>query len=286
MKILTLLLLFPLISFAAFNELDQYPEDRPYTEADQGMRPYRSLSLYNSGVFTLTFDDGPDQIKTPKILDILKRYEVKATFFVLTKLVNTKTFPLIKRMLDEGHIVASHGPSHDRSGNLSKEEWKRQTKQSFLDLAQWYKKAGHEFTKHYYRFPYGSYGTRSDYHHIDALKEVSSELMGDNCIHMVFWDVDTSDWVPGMTPKEVAGNIAAWNEGGTYIGFKKQGNGYVKVPYEIKNPIGGGVILQHDVQTPSINGLEIFLKYAQSKNLLLARLDEVEEFRITRNCEL
>lgn len=286
MKILFLLLLFPLTTFSAFDELEHYPEDRPYTEADRGMGPYRSLSMYKTGNFTLTFDDGPDPIKTPQVLDILKRNNVKATFFVLTKLVNEKTFPLVKRMLDEGHIVASHGPTHDRSGDLTKEEWKRQTKQSFMDLAKWYKKAGHEFTKHYYRFPYGSYGTQKGYHHIEALKEVSRELMGENCIHMVFWDIDTSDWVPGMTPQEVAGNIIAWNEGGTYIDFKKQGSGYVKVPTTVKNPIGGGVVLQHDVQTPSIKGLELFIKYAQNNNLVLPRLDEIEEYQITKNCKL
>ncbi|MCM2351239.1 MAG: polysaccharide deacetylase family protein [Bacteriovoracaceae bacterium] len=286
MRIFIFLLFVSFNAFATFAGWDQYPEDRTYTQADRGMRPYRAVSLYKSGTFTLTFDDGPDQLKTPKVLDILKKYDVKATFFVLTNLINSKTFPLIKRMLDEGHIVASHGPSHDRSGDLSKDEWKRQTKLSFLELAKWYKLAGHEFSRHYYRFPYGSYGTRNDYHHINALKEVSHELMGENCIHMVFWDVDTSDWVPGMTPAEVAQNIIAWNEGGTYIDFKREGNTYVKVPMEVNDPIGGGVVLQHDVQTPSIEGLDIFLKYVQERNIHTPRLDEVEEFKITKNCRL
>lgn len=286
MKKYLLALFFCLNAYAGITSVDQYPEDRYYDENDRGMRPYRSLSLYKTGSFTLTFDDGPDLVKTPKFLDILKKHQVKGTFFVLTKKINAQTFPLIKRMLDEGHLVASHGPSHDRSGALTKEEWKRQTKESFLELAKWYRLAGHVFDKHYYRFPYGSYGDRTDYHHINALKEVSQELMGDNCIHMAFWDIDTSDWVPGMTGTEVAQNIIAWNEGGTYIGFKKQGSGYVKVPQQIKNPIGGGVILQHDVQTPSIAGLELFLKYAQEQNLDLPRLDEVEEFRITKSCVL
>lgn len=282
--LISLLLSFPV--FASIYELEQYPEDRTYTSADRGMRPYRALSLYKTGSFTLTFDDGPDVSRTPRILDILKKYSVKGTFFVLTDHINENNFHLIKRMLDEGHLVASHGPGHDRSGDLSKEEWKRQTKKSFLDLARWYKKAGHEFTKHYYRFPYGDYGTRADYHHINALKEVSQDLMGDNCIHMAFWDVDTSDWVPGMTPAEVAQNIIAFNEGGTYIGFKRQGSRYVKVPMELKNPTAGGVVLQHDVQEPSVGGLEIFLKYAQERGVRLPRLDEVEEFLITKNCKL
>lgn len=286
MKILFLSFLVSISASAGFLQIDQYPEDRVYTSSDRGLRPYLALSLYKSGTFTLTFDDGPDLVKTPILLDTLKKYDVKATFFVLTNSINNNNFYLIKRMLDEGHIVASHGPSHDRAADLTKDLWKAQTKKSFLDLARWYKLAGHEFTKHYYRFPYGDYGTRRDYHSINALKEVSQELMGDNCIHMAFWDVDTADWVPGMTSQEIAQNIIANYEGGRYIDFKKQGNTYIKVPLNMANPIGGGVVLQHDVHQASVNAVEIFIKYAQSKNLNIVRLDEVEEFRITKNCKL
>jgi peptidoglycan/xylan/chitin deacetylase (PgdA/CDA1 family) len=250
------------------------------------LRPYRSLSLYKTGTFTLTFDDGPHPTRTPRILDILKIRQIKATFFVLTSKINNETFPIIKRMLDEGHVVASHGPSHDRSGDLTLEEWKRQTKQSFIDLSKWYKLAGHEFNKFYYRFPFGDYGTRNDYHHINALREVSQELMGDNCIHMAFWDVDTSDWVPGMTGKEISQNIISHNEGGTYIDFKKVGATYVKNPIQLKNPPAGGVILQHDIHEASVMGLDLFLEYADSRGLGLPRIDEIEEFRITKNCIL
>lgn len=271
---------------ASVLEVDQYPEDRLYTSADRGLRPYRALSVYKTGVFSLTFDDGPHIERTPKILDVLKSRNIKATFFVLTSKINNLTFPIVKRMLDEGHIVASHGPTHDRSGALTKEQWKDQTTQSFLDLARWYKMAGHEFNKFYYRFPYGDYGTRDDYHHINALKEVSNDLMGDNCIHMAFWDVDTSDWVPGMTGEEVSQNIIAHNEGGTYIDFKKVGDRFVKNPIQLKNPPSGGVILQHDVQEPSILGLDLFLDYADEKGLQILRLDEVEEFKVTKNCSL
>jgi peptidoglycan/xylan/chitin deacetylase (PgdA/CDA1 family) len=285
MKILILLLLTT-SAFANIFDFDQYPEDRDYTSADRGMKPYRALSLYKSGTFVLTFDDGPHPLRTPIVLDTLKAHNVKATFFVLTNNINDANFYLIKRMLDEGHIVASHGPTHDRSGALSREEWKRQTKQSFIDLAKWYKLAGHEFTKFYYRFPYGDYGTRSDYHHINVLKEISQELMGDNCIHMAFWDVDSSDWVPGMTPAEVAQNLIANYEGGTYIDFKKEGNTYVKVPVQLKNPPGGGVILQHDIQDPSVKGIDLFLQYAEARGLHIPRMDEVEEFKITKNCKL
>ena len=285
-NLIFILLCLSLNSYASILELDQYPEDRNYTAADRGMMPYRALSLYKTGTFTLTFDDGPHPTRTAKILDVLKKHDIKATFFILTSLLNDSNAHIIKRMLDEGHIVASHGYTHDRSDDLTKDQWKAKVKRSFQDLAKYYHMAGYEMTKFYYRFPYGAYGTRKDYHSINALKEVSQELLGDNCIHMVFWDVDTADWVPGMTSDEVSQNIIAHNEGGKFIDFKKVGSTYVKNPVTIKNPPAGGVVLQHDVHEVNIEATDKFLTYAKERLLDIVPLDSVEEFKITKNCKL
>lgn len=62
-------------------------------------------------IVALSFDDGPHPQYTPKILDILKRYNVKAAFFVVGK--NGEQYPeIVKRMVDEGHIVGNHTYSH------------------------------------------------------------------------------------------------------------------------------------------------------------------------------
>lgn len=65
------------------------------------------------GVIYLTFDDGPTTSITPKILDILKEKNVKATFFILN--YNSNTENLVKREISEGHTVGIHGYSHDYS---------------------------------------------------------------------------------------------------------------------------------------------------------------------------
>lgn len=63
------------------------------------------------GTVTLTFDDGPSPVYTPQVLAILKKYHVKATFFVMGWAV--KKYPdLIRQMITEGHAVASHTNSH------------------------------------------------------------------------------------------------------------------------------------------------------------------------------
>jgi peptidoglycan/xylan/chitin deacetylase (PgdA/CDA1 family) len=59
----------------------------------------------------LTFDDGPQDIYTPQILDILKKYGVKATFFLIGK--NVEAFPdVAKRIAQEGHCIGNHTYSH------------------------------------------------------------------------------------------------------------------------------------------------------------------------------
>ena len=60
----------------------------------------------------LTFDDGPHYKYTEEILDILKKYDVRATFFTVG--TNVERFPeLVQRELSEGHEVANHTYSHD-----------------------------------------------------------------------------------------------------------------------------------------------------------------------------
>jgi len=55
----------------------------------------------------LTFDEGYEAGYTPKILEVLKQNEVKATFFITAHFLNTQEV-LVKQMIDEGHIVGNH----------------------------------------------------------------------------------------------------------------------------------------------------------------------------------
>jgi cellulose synthase/poly-beta-1,6-N-acetylglucosamine synthase-like glycosyltransferase/peptidoglycan/xylan/chitin deacetylase (PgdA/CDA1 family)/spore germination protein YaaH len=69
------------------------------------------------GKIALTFDDGPDPVWTPKILDILKAENVKATFFVLGE--NGQENPgLLKRIVDEGHTIGNHSFTHPNLGEV------------------------------------------------------------------------------------------------------------------------------------------------------------------------
>lgn len=60
----------------------------------------------------LTFDDGPTENITPQILDTLRRYNVKATFFQIGSLIKTNP-DMARRVYDEGHLIANHSDGHN-----------------------------------------------------------------------------------------------------------------------------------------------------------------------------
>ncbi|BDG34314.1 polysaccharide deacetylase family protein [Saccharococcus caldoxylosilyticus] len=72
-------------------------------------RIYREGASENN--IALTFDDGPDPYYTPKLLDLLKKHQVKATFFVVGN--KAKQYPdIVRRMHEEGHEIGMHNYRH------------------------------------------------------------------------------------------------------------------------------------------------------------------------------
>jgi peptidoglycan/xylan/chitin deacetylase (PgdA/CDA1 family) len=86
-------------------------------------------------VIGLTFDDGPDLEVTPRILDVLRRHDAKATFFVLTDHASQRR-DLLARILAEGHEVGLHFDRHDRLTDLSPGSALRRLAKSRRDLAE------------------------------------------------------------------------------------------------------------------------------------------------------
>lgn len=69
------------------------------------------------GLIALTFDDGPDPRWTPEILNILKRENVPATFFILGK--NGQSYPdLVRRIVNDGHEIGNHSFTHPNLGEI------------------------------------------------------------------------------------------------------------------------------------------------------------------------
>jgi len=275
--------------YLAALEDKQYPEERRYSSTDRGFRQYQAPSTHGTGRFALTFDDGPHDVYTAQLLDVLKAYDAKVTFFLITSRINQRNLPVLRRMIQEGHILASHGVEHLNSNDITEAQFKKNLRDSFLEIKDIYDSVGVEMDAIYYRYPYAAYGTRADFHQMNALKEVSQELFGDNCIQFAFWDIDTADWVGDMTATDVANNLKAHWTGGRYYDFESYRDArgrllYRKVARTMANPPKGGVSLQHDIHQKNIEGTRQFLEYAKNEGLELTTLPEIEEFKVLKSC--
>ena len=132
----------------------------------------------------LTFDEGYEAGYTEQILDILKENDVKATFFLTAHYVNTQE-ELVKRMIDEGHIVGNHTVNHKSMPSLSEEEIRKEV----LDLHQvMNEKFGYEMK--YIRPPKGEFSERT-------LKITNS--LG---YKTVMWSFAYEDWNEDKQPDE------------------------------------------------------------------------------------
>lgn len=89
-------------------------DNRPIGEVDL-VRLYPSLVLRLGPTETknvcLTFDDGPDRLYTPQVLDVLKAKEVRATFFLIGNRV-VEYSDVAQRIIQEGHLVGNHTYTH------------------------------------------------------------------------------------------------------------------------------------------------------------------------------
>lgn len=109
MKAIKVIIMCTMLALACHTELAAAPKNgRNYYEA-RGEVIWEVPS--NKKLLAITFDDGPDPEDTPKILDILAQYHVKATFFVIGSKADRHP-DLVKREMEEGHEIANHTYTH------------------------------------------------------------------------------------------------------------------------------------------------------------------------------
>ncbi|MDQ0599760.1 cellulose synthase/poly-beta-1,6-N-acetylglucosamine synthase-like glycosyltransferase/peptidoglycan/xylan/chitin deacetylase (PgdA/CDA1 family) [Streptomyces canus] len=137
----------------------------------------------------LTFDDGPNPTYTPQVLEILEKYDVPATFFVVGSMVSR--YPgIVKDMVEQGNEVGIHTFTHVDLSYQSDARVNREMQQTQLALAG---AAG--ITTTLFRAPYSS--------ETDAIDNYSwpvYEKLGEDGYTSVFVDTDSDDWKkPGVS---------------------------------------------------------------------------------------
>lgn len=192
------------------------PKSSNYTAMNLNRAPMRNPNIALSGSFqktqvshssgnrskpyiAMTFDDGPHPVHTPRLLDMLKRRNIKATFYVIGNKV--EQYPhIVRRIVAEGHEIGNHTWKHDNLQKLSGPQVLADLKRSTNAIA---KVTG--VRPRTMRPPYG------------ALYNTQRQMIMDNLgMPSIFWDVDPQDWKrPG--PSVVASRIVQGTKPGSIV---------------------------------------------------------------------
>lgn len=160
----------------------------------------------------LTFDDGPTPLVTEKVLDILNKYNVKATFFCIGR--NVERHPdIYKKILDSGMGVGNHTYSHLNG-------WKSKNRTYLNDVYL----AKDMINSKLYRPPYGRIRTLQ-----------AKELFRD--FKLIMWDVLTKDFSPKTTPEQCLENVKRYSKPGSIIVFHDSIKAFEKVEYALPRSI-------------------------------------------------
>ncbi len=149
------------------------------TSAENGVLNSGNIYYGNDSgdkLVALTFDDGPHKFRTDEILDVLKKYNVKATFFVVGTMA--REYPhLIKRELSEGHEIGNHTYSHYNLKRLNTETLEKEielTEEAIFEVC--------EYRPKLFRPPEGWC--------TDNIASVAGHMDYD----VILWNIDTLDW--------------------------------------------------------------------------------------------
>lgn len=133
------------------------------------------------GMVTFTFDDGPNPETTPAVMDALEKYDVPATFFIVTQRLvgknGEKPRAILQRMVDAGFAIGSHSISHPNLRLASKDKLAKEIDGSIRTLSPAAKQPIGLF-----RFPFGA---------TNKLGRARLKKLG---LTEAFWSIDTLDW--------------------------------------------------------------------------------------------
>lgn len=162
-------------------------------------------------IIYLTFDDGPHPVATPFVLDELKKYHAKATFFCIGKNVVSYT-EIYKRILNEGHQVANHTQNHLNG-------WKTKTAIYMADIAE----ASKHIESNLFRPPYG----RIKAEQAKGIKEATNK----ESAKIVMWDVLSGDFDESLSKEKCLKNVIDNATDGSIVVFHDSEKAFSRLEY-------------------------------------------------------
>jgi len=187
-------------------------------------------------VLYLTFDEGYEAGYTAPILDVLKKHNVKAAFFVVKPYI-TSSPELIQRMVDEGHLVCNHSNHHPSMPSIKDEE---KFKSELSDVEESFESITHKKMPKYFRPPMGKYS------------ELSLQYTKNYGYKTIFWSFAYMDWIPNKQPSHEAA-----------------------IKRIMQRTHDGGIILLHAVSKTNAEILDQVITQWESQGYELKSLDEL-----------
>ncbi|AOR23953.2 delta-lactam-biosynthetic de-N-acetylase [Clostridium taeniosporum] len=181
--------------FSNKGELNWYYVGKGKDNVAEGPKESLDFLKENNGYFLgdtskkviyLTFDEGYENGNTSKILDTLKELKVPAAFFVVKPYIE-KEPDLIKRMVDEGHLVCNHSSHHPSMPSIHD---KTKFEAEFTEVEEAYKEIIGKDMPKYFRPPMGKYS------------EESLKMTKDLGYKSIFWSFAYKDWLVKNQPAE------------------------------------------------------------------------------------
>ncbi len=178
-----------------------------------------------------TFDDGPSPTTTPKILDTLAKYKIRAVFFMVGEMVdggNRKVPAIVQRILREGHVIANHTMRHKDLCRVKSEAAAAADIDEGREAIE--KVSGLHLA--WFRTPYGARCKRVD------------ELLAARGLTHFHWDLDPQEWKhndPKQAFDYVTGSLARSSD--------------------------RNVLLMHDIKTATVKALPEILDWIAAENV-------------------
>jgi peptidoglycan/xylan/chitin deacetylase (PgdA/CDA1 family) len=176
-----------------------------------------------------TFDDGPNPRTTPLVLDTLARHHIHAVFFLVGEMAgnrNPRVAAIIRRILREGHVIATHTMKHKDLCRVSEA-----AAEADLDDGKATVEQAAGVPTAWFRAPYGSRCVRLEH------------LLADRHLAHFHWDLDPQEWKHGDAGKAV-----------TYV------------TGEFGRAGGREVLLMHDIKQATVKALPEILTWLDAEN--------------------
>ena len=238
MKAIFLLLsLVPLVAFANPQApVCKYPESAVNVP-----------DLPTPGTIALTFDDGPNPDTTPHVLDILKKYGIKATFFLVGENIKDNT-AIVKRTLKEGHNIGVHTWTHPHIPQISQHRMHVEIRETDQILKQFKNTRARVM-----RFPFGE-STCAAEKYVESFH-----------YNIVGWQIDSCDWSygEGLEKSDCVDHELQTEFAKDYQGW---------IDHQLKET-GGGIILMHDAEQYESDHLEAEILHLKSQGYKFIELD-------------